>query len=123
IANTLLVARKRAKNKLTVVFQPHRYTRTHKLWDSFIQTFLWSDIDHLIITDIYPASEAPIPGVTAQKMAYDLQSHNPRFTVTYVPFQDTFQDIKTMVQEIVGHDDLILLLGAGKINKLAQKLQ
>lgn len=123
IANTLLVARRRTKNKLTVVFQPHRYSRTHKLWDSFIQTFLWSDIDHLIITDIYPASEAPIPGVTAQKMAYDLQSHNPRFTVTYVPFQDTFEDIKIVVQDIVQYDDLILLLGAGKINKLAKKLQ
>lgn len=120
IKHTLLVARKRTKNKLTVIFQPHRFTRTHKLWDDFIQTFISSAIDHLIITDIYPASEQPITNVTSQLLVKDLQSRNPNFTVQYVPFN--FEILKTKISATTKPDDLILLLGAGKINKLANIL-
>jgi UDP-N-acetylmuramate--alanine ligase len=119
IYNTLLVARKRAKNKLTVVFQPHRYTRTHKLWDQFVETFLHSDIDHLVITDIYPASEAPIPEVTGKNLVEAIQARNPRFIINYLPCETDFQSIRSYVTQIIGQDDLLLLLGAGKINKLA----
>ena len=119
---TLLTARKRSKKNLTVVFQPHRYTRTHKLWDMFIQTFLNSNIDSLIITDIYPASEAPITNITSKKFAQALLQHNPPFTVTYVPYEYDFCSIKKELIKNVQKDDLILLLGAGKINQLAQYL-
>ena len=122
IANTLTVARNRTKNKLTVVFQPHRYTRTHKLWEAFIETFLQSNVDHLIITDIYPASEIPIPGVTAQQLVRALQTHNPHFTVSYAPYEPHFDSIKKLLEGTVCPDDLVLLLGAGKINKLASLL-
>ncbi|BDC34302.1 UDP-N-acetylmuramate--L-alanine ligase [Candidatus Dependentiae bacterium Noda2021] len=57
IYNTLLVARKKSKNKLIVLFQPHRYSRTDKLWQHFIETFRNSTIDQLIITDIYPQAK------------------------------------------------------------------
>jgi len=59
IRNTLLVAKKRSKGRIVVIFQPHRYTRTEGLWDQFVEIFKKSSIDYLIITDIYPASEAP----------------------------------------------------------------
>lgn len=119
---TLKVARNRAKNRLRVVFQPHRYSRTHKLWDSFIEAFLRADIDELIITDIYAASEHPIPGITGKQLAQTIGALNPRFTVCYVPFENNFASIQRAVEANQQENDLILMLGAGKINKLAIKL-
>lgn len=119
ILNTLLVARKRSKRKLTVIFQPHRYTRTDKLWHEFISTFKTSGIDHLIVTDIYAASEQPIAHVTSQNFVRDLQQSNPPFSITYAPFETDFKTIKETLEPLVHDGDLVLLLGAGKINKLA----
>lgn len=122
IACTLQVAKKRAKNKLTVIFQPHRYSRTHKLWDHFIETFLHSPIDHLIITDIYPASEQPIEHVTAQALVNAIAQRNPSFTISYVPYDFGFTSLQATLRPLVQEHDLLLLLGAGKINQLAQLL-
>ena len=119
---TFLVARKKAKGKLTVVFQPHRYTRTHKLWDQFLQIFKESPIDHLIITDIFPASEAPIAGVDSQRFVQELQKTNPSFTIDYVPLEHDFSSIKKKVASLIHDKDLLLLLGAGKVNKLVDFL-
>jgi len=119
---TLQIAKKRARKGLTVVFQPHRYSRTHKLWDEFVDTFITSNINHLIITDIYPANETPIPEITGQNLVRAIRQKNPRFSVTYAPFQEEFQCITEKLKEVVQHDDLILLLGAGKINRLAKLL-
>ena len=122
IKNTIQVARKRAQKKLIVAFQPHRYTRTQKLWDHFIDMFLKSPVDHLIITDIYPASEPPIADITSERFVQALQKHDPSFRVTYVPLDADFCSLKKSIEEIAEHDDLILLQGAGKINKLAHYL-
>ncbi len=122
LINTFQVARKRAQNKVIVVFQPHRYTRTDKLWDDFVSMFLKSPIDHLIITDIYPASEAPIPGITAEKLVQAIAAHNPPFTVTYIPYEYSFDAITKELTRITNPGDLILLQGAGKINLLAHRL-
>jgi UDP-N-acetylmuramate--alanine ligase len=122
IFNTLQVARKRTKNKLTVIFQPHRYSRTHKLWDQFVDMFTSCPIDNLIITDIYPASEAPIPGVTAEKLVQAIQQKNPSFSVKYAPYDSSFDAIQQELNGCIADQDLILLQGAGKINKLADSL-
>lgn len=123
IYNTLLVAKKRTQGKLTVVFQPHRYTRTQKLWKQFIDTFLESSIDNLIITDIFPASEQPIDGITSKKFVEELMSYNPKFTVQYAPLDADFSAIKNELFEHVTAKDLVLLLGAGKVNKLVDTLK
>ena len=122
IANTLLVARRRTRNKLTVVFQPHRYTRTDKLWHSFLETFALSSIDTLIVTDIYPAFESPITGVTSERFVQALKAIKPPFDVYYIPFQDDFADIKRLLEQVVKPQDLIVSLGAGKITKLSEYL-
>ena len=122
ISCTLTVARKRARNKLMVVFQPHRYTRTHILWHSFIEPFLQSPIDHLIITDIHPASEAPIPGVTSKQFVETLKTFNPPFSLSYAPLNADFQAVKSEIDAHIAPNDLILLLGAGKINRIIGQL-
>lgn len=121
ILNTLLVAKKRAKKKLTVVFQPHRFTRTNALWHEFIDVFLRSDIDHLIITDIYAASEQAIPDITSKNLVDDIKKLNPHFTVSYAPYDADFNVISSQLDPLLHTDDLVLLLGAGKVNKLAEK--
>lgn len=122
IENTLLVARKRAKNKLHVVFQPHRYSRTKHLWNDFISTFLKSNIDSLIITDIYAASEDPIDGITALELTHAIAQENPPFSVSYKPLDEQFNAIHADLEMQTNENDLILLLGAGKINQLAKIL-
>jgi len=122
IENTLIVARKRAQNRLIVVFQPHRYTRTDKLWHDFLATFANSTIDTLIITDIYSAGEAPIDTITSARMVQELCLLNPPFTIHYVPFTDDFHYIKEKISQSASKNDLILLLGAGKMHLIYQAL-
>ncbi len=122
IENTLLVARKRAKNKLVVVFQPHRYTRTEKLWSQFLSTFATSAIDTLIITDIHSAGEQPIDTISSKRLAEEIQSINPYFFVRYVPFGEHFTHIKSAIASSVQENDLILFLGAGKVYHIAHEI-
>ena len=122
IENTLIVARKRARNKLTVVFQPHRYTRTQKLWDDFLNTFAKSTIDHLIITDIFSAGEYPILDISSERLVGELSQLNPPFTIQYIPFTDDFTQLKSAIAASVGQNDLLLFLGAGKVHLIADEI-
>jgi UDP-N-acetylmuramate--alanine ligase len=122
IENILKVARQRARNKLIVVFQPHRYTRTQKLWGQFLSTFATSTINHLIITDIYSAGEYPIMGVSSKRLSEELLQLSPPFTVNYIPFEDDFAHIKGAIALSVGHNDLLLFLGAGKVHLIANEI-
>ena len=122
IYNTLLIAKKRTKNKLIVVFQPHRYTRTDKLWHDFITVFKESEIDHLIITDIYPASEAPILNVNSQNLVQAMIEQQSKFSITYAPYESNFNSIREVLESLATENDLVLLLGAGKVNKLPDYL-
>jgi UDP-N-acetylmuramate--alanine ligase len=122
IFNALLVARKRAARKLIVIFQPQRYTRTHKLWHEFINVLAYSPIDYLAVTDIYPASEDPIEGITGENLAQALQYKQPSCNVSYVPYDTTGEQITEYIKTSAREGDLVLFLGAGKINKLIDKL-
>lgn len=122
IINTLAVAKKRAKGKLHVVFQPHRYTRTNKLWNQFISAFVDNQIDSLIITDIFPASETPIANINGQNLVKDIKQKRAGYPVTYLSADDDFNNIIEQLKETVEENDLLLLLGAGKVNKIAGKL-
>jgi UDP-N-acetylmuramate--alanine ligase len=122
IEYTLNVARKRTRNKLIVVFQPHRYTRTTKLWNDFLSTFASSTIDHLIITDIYSAGEYAIANISSKRFVQELIDFNPPFTVQYIPFEDNFTQIKEAIARSVGTNDLLLFLGAGKVHLIADDI-
>lgn len=118
----LQIARKKAQHKLAVVFQPHRFTRTKFLWDNFIQTFAQAPIDLLIITDIFPASEQPIESINSHSFVEELKKQCPQKHILYCPFDTEMQEIQHLLNQFLQKDDLLLLLGAGKVNKLAKKL-
>lgn len=122
IFNTLLVARKRAGKKLIVIFQPQRYTRTHKLWQDFVNLFAYSPIDHLIITDIYPASETPIENITSYNLVQAIKEKQPSCPISYIPYDTQLKAINSQLDSLITEQDLVLLLGAGKVNKLAEYL-
>lgn len=119
IEKTLLIAKRRAKDKLHVVFQPHRYSRTQKLWREFIDVFACSQIDTLFLTDIYPASEAPIPDVTSRRLVRELQARCPHVVVHYYPgYAQIAQHAKQMLRD----GDLFITIGAGKANCIGKML-
>lgn len=119
IEQTLLVAHQRKKNKLIVVFQPHRFTRMYHLWNDFLEVFEHSPIDQLIITDIYSAHEEPVEGIHAQRFVQELQSKHSTIPVSYVPMDHNFAQLREVIDRDLGHDDLLLLLGAGNLTHLA----
>lgn len=122
IQNALIIAKRRTKKKIHVIFQPHRYTRTNKLWDNFVELFLKNPVDNLIITDIYPASETPIENINSEKLVQAIKEKNPNYPVFYVPIDNNFEKIIDKLKNNLEKDDLILLQGAGKVNKIAEKL-
>lgn len=88
-----------------------------------METFKEFPLDNLIVTDIYAASEKPIATITAERFARELEALKPGYRVTYIPYDTEFNGIKNYLDSIVQPDDLILLQGAGKINKCIQKLK
>lgn len=122
IKHTLAIAHQRTKNNLTVLFQPHRYTRTAHLWDDFIEVFVNGKIDTLIITDIYEASEQPIKNISSQKLVEAIKKQAPDFNVKYIPFQENFSSLTLFLKNHLVHGDTLLLQGAGKMNLIQDKL-
>ncbi|MFA6527203.1 MAG: UDP-N-acetylmuramate--L-alanine ligase [Candidatus Babeliales bacterium] len=124
IKNTLIVAQKRAQKRLHVIFQPHRFTRTEKLWDDFVDLFAVADpslytIETLYLADIYPASEKPIEGITTERLIEAIKKKNPKINVHYGP---SYDEITKHIQTVLSEGDLLLTVGAGKVNQIGEAL-
>jgi UDP-N-acetylmuramate--alanine ligase len=104
------------ERRLVVAFQPHRYTRTKELFNDFVTCFY--DADLLVLTDIYAASEKPIEGVTAERLATEIRKHGQR-EVSYVADR---LDVPEQLAGIVRPGDIVLTLGAGNIWQAGEAL-
>jgi UDP-N-acetylmuramate--alanine ligase len=117
IRATLETLRRRAGSRRTVVlFQPHRYTRTQALWDEFCRAFLQSDV--LLLTDIYPASEEPIPGITAEALAQAIAERGHR----QVAWAGDLKAASDRLAEEAREGDVVLTLGAGSVWTAGEEL-
>jgi UDP-N-acetylmuramate--alanine ligase len=103
-------------NRLVVLFQPHRYTRTQALYDDFKTCF--HRADYLVMTKIYAASEDPIDGVSAESLLAETRQHGQRYTL----YVDALKDIPEKVSEILQEGDLVLTLGAGNIVDVGEEI-
>lgn len=112
---TLQALRGFRHKRIWAVFQPHRYTRTKFLIDDFGRCF--QGVDHLIITDIYPASEPAIEGVSAKDICQKAQEAEVK-DVRFLPKKDVLDQLLRNIQ----HGDLVAILGAGDIGSLADEL-
>ncbi|MBO8144373.1 MAG: UDP-N-acetylmuramate--L-alanine ligase [Thermodesulfobacterium sp.] len=114
IKATLSAIKKLYPNKkLVLIFQPHRYTRMKALWDEFL--LVLKDPEVLILTDIYPASEKPIPGIsgfTFFETIKNLRTTKPTF------YGETFEEILKLLETLSVENQVILTMGAGNIYKL-----
>ncbi len=104
------------ERRRVVLFQPHRYTRTQALFNDFTTAFYQSDV--LVVTEIYAASEPPIPGVQADKLAAAIQAHGHGNT-RYVPGD---VDLAALMVDEVREGDVVLTLGAGNIWQVGEEL-
>jgi UDP-N-acetylmuramate--alanine ligase len=112
IRATLAAARECGFSKIHVIFQPHRYTRTHLLLDDFATAF--RDADSVTVLDIYAASEAPIPGASGQLLAERI-SHDRLSKAVYA---GSFAEAAEMTGATAKSGDLVLTLGAGNVVQL-----
>jgi UDP-N-acetylmuramate--alanine ligase len=116
IRATLEAARGCKFNRLLVLFQPHRYSRTQHLWDDFSRAFNQADI--LVLTDIYAASEAPIPGITSEALAKSIGDAGHK----NVHYFHSMQDGIEFLLEEARPADAILTIGAGNVSRASNEL-
>ena len=116
IEAVLETARNLGKKRIVAVFQPHRYTRTEKLYKEFAESLAMAD--KVILTDVYSAGEAPIKGVNAD-IIFNAMKNNGYKDVVYIPDKNR---ILSYLSNTIEKGDIILFMGAGDISAVAGKL-
>lgn len=116
ISAVLATARLRIPGRLRVVFQPHRYSRTIRLLDRFGEAL--AAADELILTEVYAASEVPIPGATAEAIAQAVA----RFGHVPVRCVTTFDEVVETVIRDAKSGDVVVTLGAGSIGSVPSRI-
>jgi len=104
------------RRELTVIFQPHRYSRTQHLLKDFFPAF--NEADHLIVMDIYPAGENPIPGVNSRLLADGIRQYGHK-SVEYVENRD---DVLPQLKRFLSPGAVVATLGAGDVWELGPQI-
>jgi len=116
IAAVLKAARESTNGRIVAVVQPHRYTRLQSLFEEFCTCF--NDADAVVVADVYPAGEAPIPGIDRDHFVLGLRAHGHReVTALRGP-----SDLAGVIKGLAGRGDLVVCLGAGSITQWAYAL-
>ncbi len=116
IAATLQTAQSLRPNRLIVLFQPHRYTRTQLLRDDFGRVL--QNVDRLYVADVYPASEPPIPGISGQTIVDAVRENGP-VDATFLP---DLAHAHYAVGNQLRPGDLFLTLGAGNVHEAGTRI-
>lgn len=103
-----------ADQRLIVIFQPHRYTRTRDLFDDFVQVL--SQVERLFLLEVYSAGENPIPGAQGQDL---YQALHKAVSTTFIT---EFETIPRLLWAELCNRDIVLILGAGNVGSLATSL-
>ena len=111
IRATIATARCAGRERVLAMFQPHRYSRTRALRKEFGAAF--DDADRVVITDIYAASESPIPGISGQVIAEEISAHGH----PSVSYQPRLARVHCDIGNMLASGDLVLSLGAGNIHE------
>jgi len=117
VAAALAAARAGSWRRVVCCFQPHRYSRTEALWPTFAHAF--TDADVLAVTDVYPAGEAPRPGVSGKLIVDAVLDAHPWATVAWLP---TLDDLTAYLAASLRDGDLCLTLGAGDLTTVPDRV-
>ncbi|PZP64069.1 MAG: UDP-N-acetylmuramate--L-alanine ligase [Pseudoxanthomonas spadix] len=102
--------------RLVVAFQPHRYSRTRDQFDAFAAVL--SEVDALVLSEVYPAGEAPIAGADAKSLARAIRARGRNEPVVV----SSVADLATVLPDVLTDGDLLLMMGAGDIGAVAQQI-
>ncbi len=117
IKATLETARKVFPDRrIVVAFQPHRFTRTQALFGEFCQVL--STVDKLLLTEIYPASEKPIPGINSQNLGQGIQ----QVSSTDITCYPDVEAVLEALPNVLNTGDVLITLGAGNITTIGSRL-
>ncbi|MFC4700287.1 UDP-N-acetylmuramate--L-alanine ligase [Glaciecola siphonariae] len=117
VAMTIAAARSNWPDKrLVMVYQPHRYSRTRDLYEEFVEVL--SQVDALLLLDIYAASEAPIDGIDSKSLCRSIRQRG-KVDPVFIGSPDKLFDV---LPDILQADDVVFMQGAGNIGNLAQTL-
>ena len=111
IRATLKTATSIGRKRVLTMFQPHRYSRTKALRNEFGRAF--DHADRVVVTDIYPASEAPIPGISGETISNEIAMHGH----CHVSYQPRLESVHRDVGNMLDSGDLVMSLGAGNIHE------
>lgn len=104
------------EKRLVLAFQPHRYSRTHDLYDDFVKVL--SEADVLLLLDIYAAGEAPIAGVSSTALCNSIRQRG----IIDPIHVSADEKLATILPRIVRDNDVVMTLGAGNIGTMAGEL-
>ena len=113
---TLEIAKCIAKNKIIVIFQPHRYSRTKNLYSDFINVLMKADF--LFISDIYSAGEKPLKGINASKLVRDISKKGAKNVYYLKNLNNLYSILSTFYEK----ENLVIFMGAGSISQWANDL-
>jgi UDP-N-acetylmuramate--alanine ligase len=102
--------------RVVMVYQPHRYTRTRDLYEDFVAVL--SSCDVLVLLDVYPAGEAPIPGADSRSLTRSIRQRGQLEPI----FAERIDDVPELLSTLVQDGDVIITQGAGTVSRLAQDL-
>ena len=105
-----------SERRLVVAFQPHRYSRTRDLFDDFAGVLSQADV--VVLTEVYPAGEAPIAGADAKSLARAIRARGRVDPVVV----GSAAELADVLPDILADGDLLLMMGAGDIGAAAQQL-
>src|SRR6266699_1337706 len=111
IRATLRTARATGRKRVLAMFQPHRYSRTKALCREFGSAF--DEADRVVVTDVYPASEPPIPGISGQTIVDEMVKRGHRGA----SYQPRFERVHCDIGNALDVGDFVLSLGAGNIHE------
>ena len=113
IKATLAAAKGLGFDRVICVFQPHRYSRTQALASTFAHAF--GDVDVLVVTEVFPAGETPIPGVSGKVVANNVSAAGGVGEVRFAP---TSKKVVSTLLSICREGDLLITLGAGDVTAI-----
>ena len=103
--------------RLVMVFQPHRFSRTRDFYDDFVQVL--SQVDELLLLDVYPAGEAEVPGISSQNLCISIDNCSTLKPI----YVEHIEIVPILLNDLVRDDDMVLTQGAGSVSQLVAMLQ
>ncbi|MFT5319874.1 MAG: UDP-N-acetylmuramate--alanine ligase [Pseudohongiellaceae bacterium] len=104
------------EKRLVMIYQPHRYSRTHDLYDAFVDVL--SEVDLLLLLDVYSAGEAPIRGADSRSLCRSIRQRG-QIDPVFVKDQS---EIRSVLKDLLINDDILITQGAGSIGILSKEL-